>query len=115
MMWYRALMFLPLLVLVTACAGGSGKSATLTLINPDWNRVHVEAVVTRSDDCDLKSSYVAVHRFEMGKGQTHSVVAPNAENICWRHDQDPNNPAPGLWSDWSRATLFPGQTTSTDL
>lgn len=114
-MRYRALLSLPLLVLMTACAGGSGKSATLTLINPEWSRVHVEAVVTRSDDCDLKKSYVAVHRFEMGKGQTHSVTAPDAENICWRHDRDPEDPTPGLWSDWSRATMFPGQKVSTDL
>ena len=35
--------------------------------------------------------------------------------ICWRHDRDPNNPVKGDWSDWSRATLFPGQSVETDL
>jgi hypothetical protein len=114
-MRYRAMMFASLLVLLAACAGGSGKSATLVLKDPYWQRVHVEAVVTRSDDCSRKKSYIAVHKFEMGKGETHSVTAPDAQNICWRHDRNPNDPTPGLWSDWSRATMFPGQTVSTDL
>ena len=115
MMRYRVLMSLSLLVLLAACAGGSGKSATLVLKDPYWQSVHVEAVLTKSDDCNDRKSYIATHKFEMGKGQTHSVEAPNAENICWRHDRNPNDPVPGMWSDWSRATMFPGQTASTDL
>lgn len=115
MMRYPALLSLSLLVLLAACSSGSDKSATLVLVNPHWGRVHVEAVVTKSGDCGQKKSYIAVHKFEMGKGQTHSIEAPNAENICWRHDSDPDHPAPGAWSDWSRATMFPGQTAQTDL
>lgn len=107
---------LSLLILLAACSSsGAGKSATLILKNPDWERVQVEAVVTKSSDCDAVKSYVATHKFVMTKGQTHTVEAPNAENICWRHDSNPNNPAPGAWSGWSRATMFPGQTIETDL
>ena len=104
-----------LAALLAACASGSDKSATLVLKNPNWDRVHVEALVTKSGDCGLTKSYIAIHKFVMTKGQTHSVVAPNAEYICWRHDSDPNNPAPDAWSGWSRATMFPGQTVTTDL
>jgi hypothetical protein len=101
---------------VCACSSGSDNSATLILDNPSWDRVNVEAVITKSSDCGDKSNgYVATKDFVMTKGQTHKVVAPNAETICWRHDRDPTSPAPGDWSEWSRAVLFPGQSTETDL
>jgi hypothetical protein len=107
---------LSLLLLLAACssAGGS-KSAKLILNDPNWDRVHVEAVVTRSSDCTLAKDYVATHKFVMTKGQTHTIEAPDAENVCWRHDSNPNDPIPGAWSGWSRATLFPGQSIETDL
>jgi hypothetical protein len=113
-MRYRAVL---LAVLCAAgCSSGSDHSATLILDNPGWERVNVEAVITRNEDCNERANgYVETQHFEMGKGQTHKVIAPNAETICWRHDRDPNNPAPGDWSEWSRATLFPGQSTETDL
>ena len=47
--------------------------------------------------------------------KTRRIDAPHAENICWRHDRNPNNPIAGDWSGWSRATMFPGQTVETDL
>ncbi len=104
------------LLMATSCASGSDKSATLILSNPTWERVNVEAVITRSSNCNERANgYVATKDFTMTKGQTHRVEAPNAETICWRHDRDPNNPMPGDWSEWSRATLFPGQSTETDL
>ena len=101
---------------LAACSSGSGKSATLTLNDPYWPRVNVEAVITNSTDCDNRGAgYVATKNFVMTKGTTHDIDAPNAEMICWRHDRDPNNPVKGDWSDWSRATLFPGQSVETDL
>jgi hypothetical protein len=102
-------------VVLAACASGSDKNATLVLQNPEWDRVHVEAVVTKSGDCSSPKSYIATHKFVMTKGETHKIKAPNAEDICWRHDSNPNSPAPGAWSGWSRATMFPGQTITTDL
>jgi hypothetical protein len=113
-MGYRAL--LAALLVVAGCSSGSDQAATLVLDNPTWDRVNVEAVITRSSDCNERSNgYVATQHFTLAKGQTRKIVAPNAETICWRHDRDPNNPVPGDWSEWSRATLFPGQSTETDL
>ena len=109
--WLSALL-LPL----SACGStGSGPSATLILNNPTWDRVNVEAVVTKSPDCDKREAYLSTQQFVMTKGRTQRIEAPNAENICWRHDRNPNNPVAGVWSGWSRVTLFPGQTTETEL
>jgi hypothetical protein len=109
--WLSALL-LPL----SACGStGSGSSATLILNNPTWERVNVEAVVTKSPDCDKREAYVSTQQFVMTKGRTQRIEAPNAENICWRRDRNPNNPVAGVWSGWSRVTLFPGQSTETEL
>ncbi|HEV2099286.1 MAG TPA: hypothetical protein VGR45_10215 [Stellaceae bacterium] len=112
----RNLALLSALFCLAACFSGSSQSATLTLDDPIWDRINVQVVITKSSDCDARQNgYVSSDEFVMTKGRTHSVVAPNAETICWRHDRDPNNPVAGDWSEWSRATLFPGQTTETDL
>jgi hypothetical protein len=112
----RYLAGVALLCCLAACSSGSSKSATLTLDNPYWDRVNVEAVITNDTDCNNRGpGYVATKEFVMTKDHTHDIVAPNAEIICWRHDRDPNNPVKGDWSDWSRATLFPGQSVETDL
>jgi hypothetical protein len=101
---------------LAACGSNGDKSATLTLKDPYWSRVNVQAVITTSTDCNNRGAgYVGTQEFVMTKGHNHDIVAPNAEMICWRHDRDPNNPVKGDWSDWSRATLFPGQSTETDL
>jgi hypothetical protein len=112
-MRYSAL--LPLLPVLAACASGGGKGATLILKDPDWERVNVEAFVTKSSDCEAAKSRIATYKFVMRKGQTHTIEDPGADNICWRHDSNPNSPVPGAWSGWSRATMFPGQTIETDL
>jgi hypothetical protein len=108
--WFAALFAL------SACGSvGSGPSATLILNDPTWDRVHVEVVVTKSPDCDNREAYVSTQEFVMAKNKTQRIEAPHAENICWRHDRNPNNPIAGDWSGWSRATMFPGQTFETDL
>lgn len=112
-MRYPACLFL--LILLVACASRSSGSATLVLRDPYWEHVNVEAVITRSSDCSRREDYLSTDKFALTKGQTHAVEAPHAENICWRHDRNPDSPAPGQWSDWSRATMFPGQTAETDL
>ena len=112
----RYLLVLSAVLVFAGCSSGSSHSATLILDDPTWDRVNVQAVITKSSDCDdRQNGYVATKDFVMTKGRTHDVVAPNTETICWRHDRDPNNPVAGDWSEWSRATLFPGQTTETDL
>jgi hypothetical protein len=113
-MRYSAL--IAVLLAASGCSSGSDHSATLILNDPTWDRVNVEAVITKSEDCNERANgYVATKDFVMTKGHSQRVEAPNAETICWRHDRDPNNPVPGDWSEWSRATLFPGQSTETDL
>ena len=48
-----------LLLLLSGCGSvGSGPSATLLLRNPTWERVNVEAAVTKSPDCDKREAYV---------------------------------------------------------
>jgi hypothetical protein len=107
---------LSLLLLLAACSSGSSRSATLTLSNPTWDRVNVEAVITNSADCGNRGrGYVATKTFVMTKGRPVTVEAPNGESICWRKDRNPNNPVPGDWSGWSRVPLAPGQTAETDL
>lgn len=113
-MRYRA--WLCALLLLSACGSASSKqSATLVLNNPTWDRVNVQAVVTKSPDCENRDAYVSADEFVMTKDHSHRIEAPNAENVCWRHDPNPNNPIAGVWSGWSRATMFPGQTFETDL
>jgi hypothetical protein len=99
-----------------ACSSTSDTSATLVLNNPYWDRVNVEAVITKSTDCNNRGSgYVATKEFVMVKNRTQKIEAPNAEIICWRHDRNPNNPTRGDWSGWSKVTPFPGQETEADL
>jgi hypothetical protein len=108
--------WLSALLALSACSSASSsQSATLILNNPTWDRVNVEAVVTKSTNCDNKEGYTATQQFVMTKNRTQKIEAPNGESICWRHDRNPNNPIAGAWSGWSRVTLFPGQTTETDL
>jgi hypothetical protein len=112
----RHVAWLAVLLSLAACGlGGNSQSATLILDNPTWDRVNVEAVITTSPNCDNREAYVSTQEFVMTKNRTQRIVAPKAENICWRHDPNPNNPVPGAWSGWSRATMFPGQTFETEL
>jgi hypothetical protein len=112
----RRWVWLLTLLCVTGCSSSSPHSATLVLKDPNWDRVNVQAVITSNADCNSRGQgYVATDTFVMAKGISHKVVAPNGEDICWRHDRDPDNPVAGAWSGWSRATMFPGQTAETDL
>jgi hypothetical protein len=112
----RYVAWLPVLLPLAACGSvGAGQTATLILNNPTWDRVNVEAVITTSPNCDNRDAYVSTQEFVMIKNRTQRIEAPKAENICWRHDRNPNNPVAGAWSGWSRATMFPGQTYETDL
>jgi hypothetical protein len=103
------------LLCLGGCAHPAG-TATLVLVNKYWDHVNVQAVITRSSDCDNRGEgYLSTKEFAMGKGQTYSINAPNGAEVCWRHDPDPNNPQKGVWSGWSRAVLYPGQEFETDM
>jgi hypothetical protein len=91
-------------------------TAKLSLNDPYWERVNVEVVITRRGDCDSRGDgFISSNEMVMRKNRTETIEVPNGAAVCWRHDRDPKNPAPGVWSGWTRATLFPGQSTETDL
>jgi hypothetical protein len=91
-------------------------TASLTLNNPYWDRVNVEVVITKSSDCDNRGEgYVSRQELIMRKNKTETFEVPNGANVCWRHDRNPNNPVAGAWSGWTRATLFPGGSSETDI
>ena len=112
---------LALLAIVLLCAGSCAPQppaplpGRLQLSNPNFGLINVEAVITTSPNCDNRDAYVSTQEFVMTKNRTQRIEAPKAENICWRHDSNPNNPVAGAWTGWSRATMFPGQTYETDL
>ena len=68
------------LICLTACGSSGDQSATLTLKNPYWAHVNVQAVLTTSTDCDNRGpGYVGTQEFVMRKNHNHDIVAPNAE------------------------------------
>jgi hypothetical protein len=113
----RRLAWLPVLLVLAACSSDSSDMAKLTLRNTQWNHVNVQVVITRAGDCDNRSGpdFVGSQDFVLHIDQTKTITAPNETNICWRHDRYPDHPHPGEWSGWSRAILFPGNDTTTDL
>ncbi|MBV9862587.1 MAG: hypothetical protein JO267_10615 [Alphaproteobacteria bacterium] len=104
------------LLLLADCSSGGSNKATLILNDPDWDRVNVQVVFTKSADCDNRGEgYDRMQELVMRKNKTERFNAVDGESICWRHDTNPNAPTPGAWSGWSRVTLFPGETTETEL
>jgi hypothetical protein len=103
-------------VVLAACHAPASDSAMLTLNDAYWDRVNVELVITRSADCDNRGDgFVSKKDLVMRKNKTETIEVPSGANLCWRHDRNPDNPAPGAWSGWTKATLFPGQSAETDL
>ena len=112
-----------LLVMMTALAGcgiggggGSKDVSRLTLRDPAWDRVNVEIVVTRRADCDSRAEgFVSNREVVMRRKGEETVEVPNGATVCWRRDRDPNAPAAGAWSGWTRATVPPGGSAEADL
>ena len=107
------------LLLLTGCSmfsSPSGGGSRLTLNDPYWDRVSVEIVITSNTDCDNRGEgYVSSREIVMRKNKTETVDVPAGANVCWRHDRNPNNPVAGAWSGWTRATMFPGASSDTDI
>jgi hypothetical protein len=105
-----------LALVLAACSSDPKDSSKLTLRNTAWDHVNVQLVITKGADCDDRGSeFVSSQDFVLHKDQTKTIVAPEGTSVCWRHDRYPEHPAPGAWSGWSRAILFPGSDTTTDL
>jgi hypothetical protein len=103
------------LLCLVACSGDPD-AAKLTLSNSVWDSVSVQVVITRSADCDNRGpEFVSSDEFVVARDKTRAVTAPSGTSVCFRHSRNPNNPVPGQWSGWSRAILFPGEDTKTEL
>jgi hypothetical protein len=104
------------MVMLVACSSRAPGSATLVLNDPYWERVNVQVVITKNGDCDTRGpDLISSRELVMAKNKLETFEVPEGAIICWRHDRDPNNPAQGDWSGWTKATLFPGQETKTEL
>jgi hypothetical protein len=103
-------------LLLAACGSKSADTSTLILNDPYWERVNVEVVITKRADCDSRADgYISTQQLVMRKNRTERIDVPNGANVCWRHDRNPNEPAAGAWSGWTKASVPPGQTAETDL
>ena len=105
-------------LLLTGCFGGGDTpgSSKLTLKNTAWDKVNVQVVTTKSSDCANRGpEFVGQQEFVMARDSTRTITAPEGTSICWRRDRNPESPSPGQWSGWSRAILFPGEKTETEL
>lgn len=104
------------LLVLTGCSSSSPDAAKLTLRNMQWDHVNVQVVTTKGSICDENSpDFVGSQSFVLHRDQTKTIVAPPETSVCWRHDRYPTNPHPGEWSGWSRAIMFPGGDSTTDL
>ncbi|HWD58419.1 MAG TPA: hypothetical protein VG308_09090 [Stellaceae bacterium] len=113
----RRVMWLSLALTLAACSSDPPNASKITLRNMQWQHVNVQVVITRGGNCDIHdgADFVGSQDFQLHMDQTKTVVAPAETSVCWRHDRYPSNPHPGEWSGWSRAILFPGNDTTTDL
>ncbi len=104
------------LLTLAACSSAPSDAGQLTLNNPVWERVNVQVVMTKSANCDNRGEgFINIKDTVLRKGKGEVFFVPNGAAACWRHDRNPDKPAPGAWSGWSRATLAPGQTAETDI
>ncbi len=108
----------PVALLLAACGGKTVPKgfSELVLRDPVWEEVQLQVVMTRNENCeDHGNGFISAKTVVMHKGKDQSFDVPEGASMCWRHNRDPNRPVAGDWSDWSRATLYPGQRTETDL
>jgi hypothetical protein len=112
----RFLLLLAALIGVAACSSGGSDSATLVINNRRFDQVRVQAIITKSTNCnDPSRGYLATKELFIRRDRPEQVEAPNAEySICFRHERYPGDPSSG-WTGWSRATLFPNTSVETDL
>jgi hypothetical protein len=104
-------------VLLAGCSSPQPADTTqLTLNNPYWDRVNVQLVITRGSDCDSRGDeFIDSRELVMPRNKLEVVDVPNGATLCWRRDRNPDKPATGIWTGWTKATLFPGRNAEADL
>jgi hypothetical protein len=105
-----------LIVLGGCSSAPPADSVRLTLNNLYWDRVNVQLVVTRSSDCNSRGDgYLSSREFAIPRNKPEVIDVPNGANVCWRRDRNPDKPAAGIWTGWTKATLFPGRSAEAEL
>jgi hypothetical protein len=105
----------------TLAQADPAEHSKLTLKNGQWERVTVQVVVAASQDCDAQGGRVSTRQYVLKRGLSKTIDVPNTPearlSVCWRVDQvrNPDYSNTGRWSRWSKAILFPGLDTTTDL
>ncbi|MGH7095056.1 MAG: hypothetical protein ACREFB_16185 [Stellaceae bacterium] len=115
---HRGFWLAGVLALVLSACGHSEPAgyAKLVLHDSAWDQVHVQIVVTKSADCDSRGrGFISTKTILMKQDDEEPLQVPDGAGVCWRRDRDPKHPVAGDWSGWSRATLYPGTDTKTDL
>ena len=91
-------------------------TARLTLNNPYWDRVNVQLVVTRSSDCDSRGEeFIDGRELVMTRNRLEVIDVPDGANVCWRRDRNPEKPEAGVWTGWTKATVYPGRNAEANL
>ncbi len=89
---------------------------TLLLNNPNFGPTNVEAVITANPDCASHGpGYASTLHFVLPGNATKIIDVPPGYEICWRRDRDPEQPVLGVWSDWDRAYVGPGDAVQANL
>jgi hypothetical protein len=101
---------------LAGCSSTPSDSAKLTLRNTQWVHVNVQVIITHATSCDNPGpDLISSQDFVLTRDQLKTIVAPSETTVCWRHDRYPTNPHPGEWTGWSKAILFPGNDSTTDI
>src|SRR5262249_34393565 len=83
-------------------------SGRLTLSNFSFDVAHVEAVVTNSPDCAIRSEGDVPSDFRLPLNGTRIITARPGADVCWRRqleaDEVPENKGDG-WTGWNRVFL----------
>ena len=69
-----------------------------------------QLVITRGTDCDSRGDGLIDSReLVMPRNKLEVIDVPNGATLCWRRDRNPEKPAAGVWTGWTKATLLPGR------
>ena len=90
----------------------------LVLSNFNYDRAHVEALVTPYPDCELREG-VASSNFQLPLNGTWVADTPAGSDVCWRRELPADTAADPRraerWTGWNRAFLSSGRIVDAQL